>query len=168
MNSWTKILISCNLWTIIYYYHIPKLVLLISDDVHRKILLIFRYAKRRNMHDKRHQFVLFPELHYATFNVNKQNGYLEMRTIILSTFFRKALKCCKFEVNTTGKHARYHIFTVAHSFILLSYRKISYNRSLTHALTDRLLIWAPCSLGTARENDKSACLLQFSSPFITK
>ena len=120
-------------------YHLPKLVLLISDDVHRKILLIFRYAKRRNMHDKRHQFVLFPELHYATFNVNKQNGYLEMRTIILSTFFRKALKCSKFEVNTTGKHARYHIF-YSGTLILLSYRKISFNRSLTHALTDRLLI----------------------------
>ena len=45
--------------------------MLVSCTPTRVIRKISRYVKRGDMHVKRHQFVLFPELHWnATFNVN--------------------------------------------------------------------------------------------------
>ena len=45
-----------------YYYHMPMPLSLVSSDVQRKISRILFPVKRRDMHVKRHQFVLFPKL----------------------------------------------------------------------------------------------------------
>ena len=83
---------------------------LTTSDVLRKILQILLYAKRRDMHVKRHQLCGMPGTMLATSDVNKQNGCpatIRLRRCFNDDASSRGQEIFEYHANKT--HARYFI-----------------------------------------------------------